>query len=291
MTLFSDRIYTREQVLTFSSEPVIPDGAFFQIDIGFDKRGKHDWKRKDNRPKPILIRGADAWTANHLKLDKTKVNEISTNMKKLLNKISDKNYEKILEHITEFEISDDPFCLNMIVKEIFEKAILEPGFSKIYAQICTQLIEKYNNFPNISFKRLLVAHCQNFFSDRNICDLDEYNEIIKKKKIIGNSLFIGELCSLDVIPIDVIINECIIALIDEKDTVNIKNMEMNMEIINNILIRSGKKFDESEETKEKLNDLFKNINNVIKELKLSARIKFMFMDLNDLRKKSWNGKK
>ena len=70
-----------------------------------------------------------------------------------------------------------------------------------------------------------------------------------------------------------------------------KNMEMNMEIINNILIRSGKKFDESEETKEKLNDLIKNINNVIKELKLSARIKFMFMDLNDLRKKSWNGKK
>ena len=68
-------------------------------------------------------------------------------------------------------------------------------------------------------------------------------------------------------------------------------MEINMEIINNILIRCGKKFDETLEKKEKLNEIINIINNTVKELKLSSRIKFMFMDLNDLRKKGWNSKK
>ena len=95
----------------------------------------------------------------------------------------------------------------------------------------------------------------------------------------------------NVISLDIIINECILSLINEKNTINNKNMEMNMEIINSILIRSGKKFDADKEKKEKLNDLLKNINDTIKELKLSARIKFMFMDLNDLRKKEWHSKK
>ena len=81
-------------------------------------------------------------------------------MKKLLNKISDKNYEKILEQIIDFEIKDDPFCLNTIVKEIFEKALLEPKFSNIYAKICIELIKKYKNFPNINFERLLISHYQ-----------------------------------------------------------------------------------------------------------------------------------
>ena len=291
MTLFSDRIYTREHVMELSSEPIIPEDAFFKIDIGFDRNKKNDWKKKDYRPKPVLIRGDDAWTSDKLKLDKTKVDEISNNIKKLLNKISDKNYEKILEQIMTIDINEDIFCLNVIVKEIFEKAILEPSFSKIYAKICIQLIEKYKNFQNIDFKRLLIAHCQKFFSDRDISNLDEYNSIIKKKKIIGNALFISELCTLDIISIDVVINECIFSLINEQDKLNNKNMEINMEIINNILIRCGKKFDETLEKKEKLNEIINIINNTVKELKLSSRIKFMFMDLNDLRKKGWNSKK
>ena len=251
MTLFSEKIYSRDIVLSFITDPVIPPNSTFQFDIGYDKKNnRNDWKKRETRPRPVLERGKDAWKANHLIMDKSKVNEISTNMKKMLNKISDKNYEKISEQIIDFEINNDPFCLNSIVKEIFEKAILEPSFSKIYASICLKLIKKYENFENINFKRLLIAHCQNFFSDRDLNNLEEYDEIIKKKKLIGNSLFIGELCNLDVLSIDLIVNKCIYDLINVDQ--NNKNMEMNMEIINNILIRCGNKFDSEEKVKKNL---------------------------------------
>ena len=287
MTLFSDRIYDRDFILTLESKAIVSEGSNFNFDIGFDRRSKHDWKRRESRPKPTLERGKDAWTANHLKLDKTKVNEISSNMKKLLNKISDKNYEKILEQIIDFEIKDDPFCLNTIVKEIFEKALLEPKFSNIYAKICIELIKKYKNFPNINFERLLISHCQNFFSERDLNNLDEYDELLKKKKILGNSFFIGELCSLEILSCKLVYNECFLKLLDEKNKLNSKNLEMNMEIINCILTRCGKNFDKDVNHSKNLNELFESINSIIKEHKLSSRIRFMFMDLKDLRKKSW----
>ena len=40
------------------------------------------------------------------------------------------------------------------------------------------------DFENISFERLLIAHCQKFFADRNIDELDDYELVIKKKRII-----------------------------------------------------------------------------------------------------------
>ena len=65
-------------------------------------------------------------------------------------------------------------------------------------------------FEIISFERLLIAHCQKFFADRNIDELDDYELVIKKKRIIGNSLFIGELCNLDILESNLVINECIL---------------------------------------------------------------------------------
>ena len=62
---------------------------------------------------------------------------------------------------------------------------------------------------------------------------------------------------------------------------------MNMEIINCILTRCGKNFDKDVNHSKNLNELFESINSIIKEHKLSSRIRFMFMDLKDLRKKSW----
>ena len=40
--------------------------------FSYDKKNnKHDWKRRESRPRPVLERGKDAWKANHLILDKS----------------------------------------------------------------------------------------------------------------------------------------------------------------------------------------------------------------------------
>ena len=99
------------------------------------------------------------------------------------------------------------------------------------------------------------------------------------------------MCLLEILSCELIYNECIIKLIEEKEKIDNKNLELNMEIINSILTRCGKMFDKSNIYSKKLNEMFEIVNETIKEKKLSSRIRFMFMDLKDLRKKSWISKK
>jgi len=277
-------IYERARLLELSNIPLsIPKNANFNFDIGFDRKkfghnGKNEWKRRE-RPPP-LIRKANAWVPNRLKFDKTKVDAISNKVKNFLNKISNKNYDKILSNLLELEI-DDAFCLNTVVNEIFKKAIIEPTFCKIYSKICIEMSEKFTDYLDTDFRRLLLAHCQSGFIDRKLPD-EEYQMMLRKKELTGTARLIGELFNQDMISENVIFDKCMNDLIDLESP-----MELDLEILATLIKVSGNKIDKDIANKKSLDNIFAKVKEIVDAKKVGSRMKFMYMDLTDSRKKGW----
>jgi len=57
-----------------------------------------------------------------------------------------------------------------LLLQIFEKALDEPKYSSMYAQLCKRLAEQAPNFDppdkTCTFKRLLLSKCKNEFENR-----------------------------------------------------------------------------------------------------------------------------
>lgn len=99
--------------------------------------------------------------------------------------------------------------------QIFEKALDEPKYSSMYAQLCKRLVEKAPNFdpPDstaCTFKRLLLKKCRDEFENRaqvsqqyekvaSSTDHDEDAKYLAKRKMLGNIKFMGELGKLEIV--------------------------------------------------------------------------------------------
>ena len=59
-----------------------------------------------------------------------------------MNKLTEENYEKLYPKILDY--CQNPRLIEGIIKIIFEKAIVEPKFSKMYARLCHQLVRNVN---------------------------------------------------------------------------------------------------------------------------------------------------
>jgi translation initiation factor 4G len=222
----------------------------------------------------------------------------------ILNKLTFENFKVLLEKIKLLKINTEE-SLIIIIDLIFEKSILEPKFSKVYACICNELLylkvfsEQSNNY--ITFKRLLIDRCRMHFynslpeeiniSRKNLNECidtkkKELKNLLREKNIdikfkyIGNINFIGELYKINILSIDIMIR-CISYLI--KDESN----EDKLEFLCKLLIIIGK--DMENNNNYILNDIFDKLQNIIYHVpkKPSNRIKFMIQDLIDFRNRKW----
>lgn len=102
--------------------------------------------------------------------------------KAILNKLTPDNFEKLLEKLLDVGITEAATLVGLI-GQLFEKALQEPTFSSLYAELCRVLSDRFMNEgvefldptapegqQKITFKRVLLNKCQEEFetSDKAI---------------------------------------------------------------------------------------------------------------------------
>ncbi|CAF1002808.1 unnamed protein product [Adineta steineri] len=253
--------------------------------------------------------------------EKSKPKPVDTNIKflreirSILNKLTPQTYDKLLQKLDELEL-DRYERLQGMIDIFFFKAVEEPKFCFMYANLCEHFKKKQITVPDQdgqtvthSFRKILLSRCQTKFEtdyrqdidyDRRKTEVDAITDEKRQKEAaedleealfkakqrnFGNILFIGELFKLGILT-ETIMFECMDYLLEDKTD------EENIECLCKLLRAIGKELDTTFTNKKSPNrkNLDKNYNeleNIVKLKQVSTRTGFMIQDLMDLRTANW----
>jgi len=95
-------------------------------------------------PAPAIVKAANPWMARRgAQSEKEKVYRT---VKGILNKLTPEKYDLLAEQMMHAGISSAEI-LQGVISLIFDKAVLEPTFCAMYAQLCVQLSKELPEFP------------------------------------------------------------------------------------------------------------------------------------------------
>ena len=103
------------------------------------------------------------------------------------------------------------------------------------------------------------------------------SEMLQKRRMLGNIRFIGELYKKAMIT-EKIMHECVLHLLTDS--------EEDLEALCNLLATIGKKLD-AKKAEERMDAYFTKLDTMVRSGKLSSRLRFMLLDLLDLRRNDW----
>ncbi|KER33272.1 hypothetical protein T265_00778 [Opisthorchis viverrini] len=155
---------------------------------------------------------ASQWNAGSTLAQKTDhLEPVRKEVLSILNKVTAENFEQQAKNILNVGIHSSSI-LNVIVRLIFQKAINEPKFTALYAQLCLKLCSSAPNFepkgsPKSTFRIFLLKLCEDEFKARNGAD-----DPVARQRSLGNVRFIAELGQLGFIP-EKILHQCVRAML------------------------------------------------------------------------------
>ena len=245
---------------------------------------------------------------------------VQRKVKAALNKMTPEKFDKIAEQILEIAAQSkhesDGRTLRQVIQLTFEKATDEAHWAPMYAAFCRRMLESMS--PDIKdenikdknghvvtggnlFRKYLLNRCQEEFergwkvnlprkegeTEEAAMMSDEYYvAAAAKRRGLGLVKFIGELFKLSMLT-ERIMHECVKKLLDYEGTPD----EAEVESLTSLLRTIGKQLDSSESKAQGRMDLyFERINQIIANPELPSRLKFMLMDIVDLRRKGWVSK-
>ena len=250
-----------------------------------DRRRRRDYDRKST----VRVENWRSYKDNKPKRDEKSIEVIRKKINMELNKISGDNFEKI--KLIVFEILDgSKDLLDILVADLFEKAIKQQTFCEHYARLALDL-NSSDTFKD-KLTPILINYCKDlykkneklFYDDEG--DYDDFCEYLsRKKKFIGNFQFMGELYKLSLISVTIIENFFNLLLKDIKSDSEMR--ESYSECMCKLLSVIGNKLEEQYSTKLVFyNKYLKQIKefSTNKEM-FKPRIRFLFMDC--LERKKW----
>jgi len=266
---------------------------------------RHKNRHKSNLPRLVyfkpLKRSSNSWKAQHNKNVKHE-EKVKRSTIILLNKLSIENIDKLCPLFVKKILMkcEKVIDINIVVKTIFEKACDETSFSILYAKLCDYaqkntineyLIENQKNNKSIDirtiFKRVIINLCQSNFYNQNSNKEDEIRQLRKKKKILGNIKFIGDLFKAKLIH-ESIVHHIIWNFLKPNKNSSQNTQTLGLEGCVKFFQTIGMEID-TKNNKRWIDQYFNYLKHYSKK-NGSARIKFMVMDLFELRENEWKNK-
>jgi translation initiation factor 4G len=217
-----------------------------------------------------------------------------------LNRLTPEKFDKLSLELLNVGI-DSQVVLKGIILLIFEKALDEPKYSRLYAQLCNRLCEDAPNFESnnstiSTFKRLLLNKCQDEFENRSrateafdqkdgpLTSDEEEQFLVAKHKMLGNIKFIGELGKLELLH-EGILHKCIQTLLVSKRHAT-ADMGEDLECLCQIMRTVGRRLD-SDKARAWMDQYFQRMKVLTMNPEHPSRIRFMLQDTIELRNCNW----
>uniref|UniRef100_A0A9J7YA02 Eukaryotic translation initiation factor 4 gamma 2 n=1 Tax=Cyprinus carpio carpio TaxID=630221 RepID=A0A9J7YA02_CYPCA len=240
--------------------------------------------------------------------EKERHDAIFRKVRGILNKLAPEKFDKLCLELLNVGV-DSKLVLKGIILLIVDKALEEPKYSSLYAQLCLRLAEDAPNFDGPSteiqssqkqsttFRRLLISKLQDEFENRTrnvdiydkndspLTSEEEEQRAIAKIKMLGNIKFIGELGKLDLIH-ESILHKCIKTLLEKKKRVQLKDMGEDLECLCQIMRTVGPRLDH-EKAKSLMDQYYGRMRSLMNNKDLPARIRFLLQDTVELRENNW----
>ncbi|KAI2787477.1 hypothetical protein POX_f07842 [Penicillium oxalicum] len=245
---------------------------------------------------------------------------VQRKVKAALNKMTPEKFDRIssqiLEIVSQSKDESDGRTLRQVIQLTFEKATDEAHWAPMYAKFCKSMLEsmspeiKDENIRDKSgnivtggslFRKYLLNRCQEEFergwkvnlppkpegvTDEIAMLSDEYYiAAAAKRRGLGLVKFIGELYKLGMLT-ERIMHECTKRLLDFEGVPE----EAEVESLCNLLRTIGASLDASEKGPAMMDAYFARINLMMEMPGLPSRLKFMLMDIVDLRNQRWKSK-
>jgi translation initiation factor 4G len=250
---------------------------------------------------------------------------VQRKVKAALNKMTPEKFDKIADQILAIAAQSkdeaDGRTLRQVIQLTFEKATDEAHWASMYAKFCKRMLETMS--PDIKdesildkngnvvsggnlFRKYLLNRCQEEFERGWKTDLGEkpegeegeektaeaamlsdqyYIAAAAKRRGLGLVQFIGELYKLGMLT-ERIMHECVKKLVDYTGVPD----EAEIESLTKLLKTIGGNLDSTEKGRPMMDIYFQRIQAMIDTPDLPSRLKFMLMDIVDLRKKQWHSK-
>ncbi|KAK4887367.1 hypothetical protein RN001_003638 [Aquatica leii] len=216
----------------------------------------------------------------------------------ILNKLTPEKFQKLSDDLLRTELTSHNILKGVILL-IFDKALDEPKYSSMYAQLCKRLSEEAPNFepPDspCTFRLLLLNKCKAEFEsrsellDKHACDphLDEEERRqLAKRKMLGNIKFIGELGKLEILS-EGILHRCIQELLGPRRG---EDPSEDLECLSQIMRTCGRILD-SDRGRKLMDQYFERMSILADNFDLPPRIRFMLKDAIELRSNKWKPRK
>jgi len=250
----------------------------------------------------IKTNASSRWIAPQFLHDIVDRNElIFRRVRGILNKLTPEKFDKLSRNLLNIGI-DCKTILKGIIILIFEKAIDEPKYCGIYAQLCQKLSHEAPNFDDPStksntFLRLLLSKCQEEFETRSkassafdrkdepLSQIEQHAKEVAKRKMLGNLKFIGELGKFELLQ-EAILHKCIQQMLAKKKRTSLADMAEDIECLCQIVSTVGKRLD-TPKAKNIMDQYFDRMETLSKSLELPSRIRFMLQDVIELRFQNW----
>ena len=224
-----------------------------------------------------------------------------------MNKLTPEKFQPLSNDLLSLNLNSKKILLG-VIHLIFEKALDEPKYSSMYAQLCRRISKEGSTLEaeNDYFETLLIRVCRDKFINRsqytesiiNSPSTGDPNEIdeeerryVAKQKILGNVKFIGELFKLDMLNA-AILHNMLEQLLDKKSRSNptLEDRCEDMECLSQIFRTCGKHLD-TEKSKNLIDQYFDIMEHKSNSSKYPPRIRFLLRDVIELRKCGWKPRK